>query len=110
VTVAPYVEITSSPIDWSRTNSVDFAYANCPFTVHLSGEKPGENPVISKLTLSFNDREHDFANWANGLVEFPLTRSYTEAPHNGQIKLNIYIRPDAPAGASPKMTITLSPF
>jgi len=110
VAVAPYIEISSGSIDSSRTNSVDFAYANCPFTVYLSGEKPGENPAISKLNLFFNGQEHDFANWTNGVAEFPLTRSYTEAPHNGQIKLNIYMRPGAPAGASPKMTITVSPF
>jgi len=110
VAVAPYVEITSGSIDWSQTNSVDFAYANCPFTVNLSGEKPGENPAISKLALFFNGQEYDFADWTTGVAEFPLTRSYTEAPHNGQIKLNIYMRPGAPAGPTPKMTITLSPF
>ncbi len=108
--VAPYIEIYSGPIDWSESNSVDFAYANCPFTVYLSGEKPGVNPAISKLNLFFNGREHDFADWTSGVAEFPLTRSYLEAPHNGQIKLNIYMRPGAPAGATPKMTITLSPF
>jgi len=110
VTVAPCIEITSGPIDWSQANSVDFAYANCPFTVYLSGEKPGVNPAISKLTLFFNGQEYDFADWTTGVAEFPLTRSYTEAPHNGQIKLNIYMRPGAPAGPTPKMTITVSPF
>ena len=110
VAVAPYIEIYSGSIDWSQTNSVNFAYANCPFTANLSGEKPGENPAISKVALFFNGQEHDFVNWTNGVAEFPFSRSYSEAPHDGQIKLNIYMRPGAPAGATPKMTITLSPF
>jgi hypothetical protein len=110
VIVAPYIEVSAGPIDWSQTNSVNFAYANCPFMASLGGENPGNNPAISKLTLFFNGQEHGFTDWTNGTTEFPASRSYIEAPHNGQVKLNIYVRPGAPAGSSPKMTITLSPL
>ncbi|MGB8953395.1 MAG: hypothetical protein WCC06_12110 [Candidatus Aminicenantales bacterium] len=110
VVVAPYIEIITEPIDWSQTTSVNFAYANCPFMATIGGENPGKNPALSRVTFSFNNREHDFVDWTNDVTEFPVSRSYYEAPHNGQVRLNIYLRTGAPAGPSPKLTITLTPL
>ena len=110
LTVAPYIEISGSPIDWSRTNSMDFAYANCAFTANLGGENPGASPAVSRITLTVNGEESPLADWTRGVAAFPVSRAFAEAPHDGQVKLSIYVRPGAPQESSPRMTITLIPL
>jgi hypothetical protein len=108
--LAPFIEIASGPIDWSRTHAVDFAYANCPFTANLGGDHPGRNPAISRITLTINGEETALVDWSRGVVSFPVSRAYTETPHDGQVKLGIYMRPDSTGDASRNMTITLVPL
>lgn len=110
VTVAKYIETIPGPIDWNQSGSIDFAYANCPFSAIISGEHPGNSPNISKIAFFFNGQNHDFVDWTNGISQFPFTKNYYEAPHNGQVRLDITVRTNIPAGPSPLLKITLIPM
>lgn len=110
VTVAKYIEIVPGPIDWNQSGSIDFAYANCPFSATISGEHPGNSPNISKIALFFNGQNHDFVDWTQRVSQFPFTKNYYEAPHNGQVRLDISVKSESHTGPSPLLKITLTPL
>jgi hypothetical protein len=110
VRVAPYIEVRGGDIDWTKSEAVPFAYANCRFSATLSGENPGNVPDISRISLWFNDREYDFVDWSAGFGRFPLTRGFQETPHNGLVCLKIQTRADAKFITVPKLKITITPL
>ncbi len=95
-----------SPQTWN------LAYANCPFSVNIAGDNPaGEGkPRFARLETGAHANGYDtiptlyaihfttngvsdlfFGEWLQGAHQFPHTKNYTEAPHNGQVKMNLDI-------------------
>jgi len=90
----------------------NLAYANCPFSVNIAGDNPaGEGkPRFARLETGPHATGYDtiptlyaihfttngvsdlfFGTWLQGAHQFPYTKNYTEAPHNGQVKMNLDI-------------------
>jgi len=91
-------------------NPWDFAYANCPFRVTITGDNPaGEGkPRFARLETGPHANGYDTFStryfigfWINGIYgygaadakNFPYSWEYAEAPHNGQVKMgwSIYV-------------------
>ena len=128
---ASYSVHNSSPgnmnLSQSVENSWDLAYANCGFSVTLSGDNPAAQSVPRFARAESGDHAGGFdvlntvcqiGVWTNGEVQndafghiegvgassFPLTGNFTETPHNGQVRMtmrasvNSYWSPDKDAG------------
>ncbi len=135
MTVDKYIETTASPLEfdfgttrsnvyygaprnedlydgWGNAGEWNLAYANCPFSVTLSGDNPASQgvPRFARAEVGAHAGPADFLNtsfrigfltnggvendafgyvWGIGASSFPKTASFDEAPHNGQIKMNM---------------------
>ena len=131
--VAKYIETTPSPLSFnfgtatynqyfgspgnmdlyqSAENSWDLAYANCGFSVTLSGDNPAGQgvPRFSRAEQGDYAIGFDILNtvyqigiWTNGEVQndafgkvwgigassFPITGTFAETPHNGQVRMTM---------------------
>jgi len=91
----------------------NLAYANCPFNLTLSGSNPaGQNvPRFARAEVGANAggrfdvlntfyQIHFVTNgvevntntpdqWGTGASQFPLTKEFSEAPHNGQVYMSL---------------------
>jgi len=131
MTVDKYIETTPTPINFyygttgheNNAQSLDgggvagiqwnIAYANCPFSITLSGDNPAGQGVprfarketgthggafdilntlyqIHVITNGAVTGINGDGNWGIAAKEFPFTESILEAPHNGQVALNMY--------------------
>lgn len=158
--VAKYIETTPTPLDFNfgtathnvywgapgnmdlyypATGSWDLAYANCGFSVTLSGDNPaGQHvPRFAKAEEGTHGVGWDVLNtvyqigiWTNGEVQndafghvwgfgassFPKTASFTETPHNGQVRMtmlahvNSHWQNDKDAGIPIRETVINSGF
>jgi len=129
MTVDKYIETAPGPIDWdfgttdhstswgpSRESLYgslgewDIAYANCPFSVTISGDNAagqgvprfvrdevgananGYDVLATLYQIHFTtngNRDLFYGTWLQGAHQFPYTKSFPEAPHNGQIKMDM---------------------
>ncbi len=133
MTVDKYIETTSSPLSfdfgttmnhsyygavrnedlyYGANGSWNLAYANCPFSVTLSGQNAAAQnvPRFAKLEEGAHGSGYDILNtvfqigfWTNGEVQndafghvwgfgassFPKTANFAEAPHNGQVRMSM---------------------
>lgn len=128
--VAKYIETTPTPLDFnfgvathnpstanmelvsSAKGVWNIAYANCPFSVTISGNNAANEgvPRFARQELGTNasgydvlntmyqiffttngpaNRELFYGNWLQEASNFPHTKNFEEAPHNGQIKMDI---------------------
>ncbi|HKK54531.1 MAG TPA: hypothetical protein VJ926_03365 [Patescibacteria group bacterium] len=91
---------------------MDIAYANCPFSVTLNGDNPAGDgiprfareevgthangydvlPTLYKIYVTTNGVV-EYIDGAGTMVQqagyFPLGEDFVEAPHNGQVRMNI---------------------
>jgi len=127
MTVDKYIEAMASPVDFNfgttahtilkaeelcgNTGSWNLAYANCPFSVTISGNNGANQGVprfarqeqgphggawdilntVYDINFTTNGETSSFAGFFGylGASEFPKTKNYAEAPHNGQIRMDI---------------------
>jgi hypothetical protein len=91
----------------------NIAYANCPFNITFAGSGPGSaaQPRFGRAEVGTQGVGIDVlntfyqihvitntvvtgingdGNWGIAAKEFPYTQSISEAPHNGQVALNMY--------------------
>lgn len=128
--VAKYIETAPSPLDFNfgvaihNPNSKNMelvssakgvwniAYANCPFSVTISGNNAANEgvPRFARQEVGANANGHDvlntmyqiffttnrlagrqlfYGNWLQEASNFPHTKNFEEAPHNGQIKMDM---------------------
>jgi hypothetical protein len=139
-----YIETMPGPVDvnlghtWQRNTSEvygmggpdpwDFAYANCPFRITISGDNPaGEGkPRFARLETGTHANGYDTlpTRWwiflqidgvddyrAPDAKNFPYSWEHAEAPHNGQIKLkfNIYTNWEDVQDSIPIRHTTINP-
>jgi len=88
----------------------NLAYANCPFRVTIAGDNPaGEGkprfarletgahasgydtiPTLYAINFTTNGvRDLFYGTWLQGAHQFPFSKDYAEAPHNGQVKMEL---------------------
>lgn len=88
----------------------NLAYVNCPFSVTISGDNPasqgvprfarkevgphsgGYDILATLYAINFTTngvRDLFYGTWLQGANQFPRTKSYSEAPHNGQVKMDM---------------------
>ena len=114
----------NQPHDWEsvtaqRTDNI--AYANCPFGITFTGyndagesvprfarqEVDGEgNPLgrwdilrahyVLNVTVNGETTRVRKQSMPDPAASFPLSRDFTEAPHNGQIALNLQVQVNSP--------------
>ncbi len=128
MTVDKYIEVMPSPVTfdfgitrqsgyggahedlYGRMGEWNLAYANCPFSVTISGNNAANQgvprfarqeqgphggsydilPTLYAIHFTTNGvRDLFYGTWLQGAHQFPYTKSYTEAPHNGQIKMDM---------------------
>lgn len=129
MTVDKYIEAAPGPINWDfgttshstswgpSRESLDgtmgewnIAYANCPFSVTISGDNAAGQgvPRFARKEVGANANGYDvlstlyqihfttngvrdlfYGTWLQGAHQFPYTKSFSEAPHNGQIKMDM---------------------
>ncbi|MFA5095475.1 MAG: hypothetical protein WC447_02340 [Candidatus Paceibacterota bacterium] len=96
----------TSPQSWN------IAYANCPFSVTVAGDNPAGQgkprfarqevgphsngydviPTLYSIYFTTNGVSNLFyGTWLQGAHQFPYTKQYAEAPHNGQVKMDLNI-------------------
>ncbi len=95
-----------------ESNGWDLAYANCPFSMTVSGnnlagdgiptfarEEQGANsngfdrlPSYYKIFVITNENADEFTGWVDPSEKFPISKDYSEAPHNGQIRMNMTVQ------------------
>ncbi len=96
--------------------SWDLAYANTPFTVTVSGNNPANQgiPRFARAETGNHSNGFDtlptlyaihfttngvsdlfFGTWLQGANQFPYTKQYQEAPHNGQIRMDLDVYANA---------------
>jgi hypothetical protein len=92
--------------------SWNLAYANTGFTVTVAGNNPANQgvPRFARLETGTHGNGYDtiptlyainfttngvrdlfYGTWLQGANQFPYTKQYSEAPHNGQIKMDLDI-------------------
>lgn len=95
-----------SPKTW------DLAYANCPFKITITGDNPAGQgkPRFARLEVGPHSNGYDtiptlyaiyfttngvadlfYGTWLQGAHQFPYSKQYAEAAHNGQVKMNLNI-------------------
>ena len=88
----------------------NLAYANCPFSITISGNNGANQgvprfarqeqgphggawdilPTLYAINFTTNgERDLFYGTWLQGANQFPYTKSYSEAPHNGQVKMDM---------------------
>jgi hypothetical protein len=88
----------------------DLAYANCPFSVTVEGDNDAGQgvPRFARAEVGPNANGYDvlatmyqihfttngnrdlfYGTWLQGAHQFPYTKSFNEAPHNGQVKMDM---------------------
>lgn len=89
----------------------NLAYANCPFSVTITGDNAANQgvprfarkeegahgvgydvlPTFYKIhfTTNHHDRKSFHDAWKQSALQFPHTKSFDEAPHNGQILMDL---------------------
>ena len=127
MTVDKYIEAMASPVDFNfgttqhtilkaeelcgNIGSWNLAYANCPFSVTISGNNGANQGVprfarqetgahggdwdilntVYDINFTTNGVTSSFAGFLGylGARDFPRTKNYGEAPHNGQIRMDM---------------------
>lgn len=96
---------------YGNTGEWNLAYANCPFSVTIAGNNDANQgvprfaklqtgthanavydvlPTLYAINFTTNGvRDLFYGSWLQGANNFPYTKSYAEAPHNGQIKMDM---------------------
>jgi len=129
--VDKYIEVMCSPVNFDfgttnhnnlgkaeelcgNTGSWNLAYANCPFSVTISGDNGAHQGVprfarqetgthggawdilntVYDIDFTTNSETTSFAGLLGivpfiGASEFPKTKNYAEAPHNGQVHMSM---------------------
>lgn len=105
---------------YSTTKEWNLAYANCGFTVSISGNNPGnqqvprfarletgvgasgfdELPTLYNIGITTNNIRTNFFNTligANQLHVGGYSKQYPDTPHNGQVKMDMYVRVNSSA-------------
>lgn len=152
MTVPAYIETMPSPVSFNfgtaehnpttgnleLTNSAkgewDIAYANCPFSVTITGDNPNGDgiprfarlesgatssgyDVLSTMYQIFftvngaTNREIFFDGHMQADHEFPHTKTFNDAPHNGQVKMDIqaWVNSSVRTGAVPMRKTKIDP-
>ena len=91
------------------SNGWDIAYANCPFNVTVEGDNPAGDgrPIFAReeqgansngfdrlrslyaIDVVTNGVSQDVTDWFDHSGKFPVSKDVTEAPHNGQVHMNM---------------------
>ncbi len=112
----------------------DLAYANCPFSLTLAGQNPAGQgvPRFARAEVGPHAGGFDVLNtfyqihfitngqevntnlpdqWGTGASQFPLTKEFTEAPHNGQVYMSLipYINSDGHQDNWPQRKTLINP-
>ncbi len=110
----------NQPYDWETvegTRTDNLAYANCPFTITFTGYNDAGETVPRFARQEVDGEGNPLGSWdilrahyvlgvtVNGATtrvskqympdpaaSFPLSHDFTEAPHNGQIGLNLNVK------------------
>ncbi|MBD3282127.1 MAG: hypothetical protein GF387_00770 [Candidatus Portnoybacteria bacterium] len=113
------------------TKGLDIAYANCPFSVTIEGDNPAGDGIprfareetgpnsngydqlrtLYNIKFLMNGQSNDFTDWFDYSGLFPISKSYTEAPHNGQVhmQMTIDINGGTSHGTVPIRTTEINP-
>ena len=106
-------------------NQWDLAYANCPFQVTISGSNAAGNtiprfarnevgthangwdilPTTYAIRFLMNGVWNEFTDWWDGASQFPITKNYAEAPHNGQVKMQMTVEANGTTTPDPGMPV-----
>lgn len=106
-------------------NEWDLAYSNTPFQVTIEGSNEAGNtiprfarnevgdhangwdilPTTYNIKFLMNGVWYDFTDWWDGASQFPITRSYMEAPHNGQVKMRMNVEANGTTTPDPGMPV-----
>lgn len=113
-----HVGITKAEELCGKTGSWDLAYANCPFSVTISGNNGANQGVprfarqetgahggawdilntVYDINIATNGAETSFNSFdifgiavpkPIGAKDFPKTKNFSEAPHNGQVHMSM---------------------
>lgn len=107
-------------------------YANCPFSITISGNNNANQgvPRFARQEEGAHGGDYDFlptlyqihfttngvqdlfyGTWLQGANQFPYTKSYSEAPHNGQIKMDMvaYVNSSVASEAVPVRKTLIDP-
>lgn len=107
-------------------------YANCPFSITISGNNDANQgvPRFARQEVGAHGGDYDilptlyqihfttngvqdlfYGTWLQGAHQFPYTKSYSEAPHNGQIKMDMkaYINSSIASEAVPIRKTLIDP-
>jgi hypothetical protein len=110
----------------------NLAYANCPFSVTVAGNNGANQgvprfarqevgahggawdilPTLYAINFTTNGvRDLFYGTWLQGAHQFPYTKNYTEAPHNGQVKMDMvsYINSTIASEAVPVRKTLIDP-
>lgn len=110
----------------------NLAYANCPFSITVEGDNdagqgvprfvrnevgPTANgydvlPTLYQIHFTTNGVQDLFyGTWLQGAHQFPYTKSFPEAPHNGQVKMDMkaYINSSIASEAVPIRKTLIDP-
>ncbi len=110
----------------------NLGYANCPFSVTVAGnngalqgvprfarQEVGAHggdwdilPTLYAINFTTNGvRDLFYGTWLQGANNFPYTKNYAEAPHNGQIKMDMkaYINSSVASEAVPVRKTLIDP-
>jgi hypothetical protein len=104
-TLASFLEVKTEGVDFGLSGVFDFAYSNCSFQATISGADPGPTPSFLRIRFVYNEREHPFIDWSTKVDPLPFTKSFTETPHDGRIRIRLEIREGVPPNT---LAITLS--
>lgn len=150
MTVDKYIETTPGPLSWNLGTTVhssngeqiygvvnewDIAYANCPFSVTITGNNVanegvprfaraeiGANgapngrydvlPTLYAINFTTNgNRDLFYGTWLQGAHQFPRTKNFAETPHNGQIKMDmkVYVNATVASEIVPRRRTIIDP-
>ncbi len=110
----------------------DLAYVNCPFSVTVSGNNVANEgvPRFARAEVGAHGGAYDilatlyaihfttngyqdlfYGTWLQGAHQFPYTKSYSEAPHNGQVKMdmNAYVNSSVASENVPVRATLINP-
>jgi len=117
---------------YGATGEWNLAYCNCPFSVTISGNNPANQnvprfarqetgthasgydvlPTLYAINFTTNGvRDLFYGTWLQGANQFPYTKSYSEAPHNGQVKMDMvaYVNSAIASEAVPVLQTLINP-
>lgn len=110
----------------------NLAYSNCPFSITVSGNNGANEgkprfarqevgahggawdilPTLYAINFTTNGvRDLFYGTWLQGAHQFPYTKNYAEAPHNGQVKMDMtaYINSSIASEAVPVRKTLIDP-